>query len=270
MVTQVPYEPTVDALGAQWATLIDLADGLDDDQWGSPSILAGWTVADVFAHIAGTEWSLTGRTVEPVRAVGELDYVRNPIGELNENWLDHYRTRTRDELMTDLREVTGLRADVLRAMSESDWNAEGFTPAGKDSHGRFMRIRVFDCWIHEVDVRDSLGLGAPENPAPAGVTRDEMAASLPFVIGKRAQAPTGSAVTIDFTGIAPARVHVSVGERAAVVPMLDGDADVVLHVDIADYARLIGARTTADPASVTVEGDEELGGRVVANLHYLI
>ena len=50
MVTQVPYEPTVDALGAQWATLIDLADGLDDDQWGSPSILAGWTVADVFAH----------------------------------------------------------------------------------------------------------------------------------------------------------------------------------------------------------------------------
>ena len=47
-------------------------------------------------------------------------------------------------------------------------------------------------------------------------------------------------------------------------PMLDGDADVVIHVDIADYARLIGARTTADPASVTVEGDEELGGRVVA------
>ena len=84
------------------------------------------------------------------------------------------------------------------------------------------------------------------------------------------QASDAQPCTIDFTGIAPARVHVSVGERAAVVPMLDGDADVVIHVDIADYARLIGARTTADPASVTVEGDEELGGRVVANLHYLI
>lgn len=270
MVTQVPYQQTVDALGAQWATLIDLADGLDDEQWSAPSILEGWTVADVFAHIAGTEWSLAGRTVEPVRGVGELAHVRNPIGELNENWLDHYRVLSRAELMADLREVTALRGEALRTISESDWNAEGFTPAGKDSHGRFMRIRTFDCWIHEVDIRDSLQLGAPADPEPAAVTREEMAASLPFLIGKRAQAPRDAAVTVDFTGIAPAQVHVSVGERAAVVPAIDGVADAVLHVDIADYARLIGARATADPASVTIDGNADLGGRVVANLHYLI
>jgi uncharacterized protein (TIGR03083 family) len=270
VVTQVPHEQTVDALGAQWATLIDLADSLNDDQWGAPSILAGWSVADLFAHIAGTEWSLTGRTVEPIRAVADLDHVRNPIGELNENWLDHYRTHSRAEVIADLREVTDLRGQALRTISESDWNAEGFTPAGKDSHGRFMRIRVFDCWIHEVDVRDSLGLGVPGDPAPAAVTRAEMAASLPFLIGKRARAPIGSTVTVDFTGIAPAAVHVSVGERATVVPTIDGAADVVLHVDVVDYARLIGARTTADTASVTIDGDVELGQSVVSNLHYLI
>ena len=167
MVTQkFPYEPTVDALGRS-GRRSSTSPTADDDQWGSPSILAGWTVADVFAHIAGTVVvDRTDGRAGPGRRRGSTTC--NPIGELNENWLDHYRTRTRDELMTDLREVTGLRADVLRAMSESDWNAEGFTPAGKDSHGRFMRIRVFDCWIHEVDVRDSLGLGARRIQHPLG------------------------------------------------------------------------------------------------------
>ena len=32
-----------------------------------------------------------------------------------------------------------------------------FTPAGKDTYGRFMQIRVFDCWLHEQDIRDALG-----------------------------------------------------------------------------------------------------------------
>ena len=259
MVTQVPHEQTVDALGAQWATLIDLADSLNDDQWGAPSILAGWSVADLFAHIAGTEWSLTGRTVEPIRAVADLDHVRNPIGELNENWLDHYRTHSRAEVIADLREVTDLRGQALRTISESDWNAEGFTPAGKDSHGRFMRIRVFDCWIHEVDVRDSLGLGVPGDPAPAAVTRAEMAASLPFLIGKRARAPIGSTVTVDFTGIAP-----------AAAPPPEGPAGGGRPGGAAAAARRRGAPRPADTASVTIDGDVELGQSVVSNLHYLI
>lgn len=270
MVTRVPRQPVIDALREEWATIDTLVSGLSDEQWSSPSILPGWTIADIVAHIVGTEWSLTGREVEATRDVSALDHVRNPIGELNEKWLDYYRARTREELMADLREVTAQRLDTLEALSESQWDAEGFTPAGRDSHGRFMRIRVFDSWVHEVDIRDSLGLGTPTDPLPATWARKEMSASLPFIVGKRAGAAPGSAMQLVYTGIAPTTVYVAVEDRAAIVPALDGPADVTLTVDLVDYARLIGGRTTADPSRVKIDGDAELGAKILANLHYMI
>lgn len=270
MVTRVPRQPVVDALRDEWSTLDTLVSGLSDEQWAAPSILPGWSVADIVAHIAGTEWMLTGRDVEATRDVTALEHVKNPIGELNEKWLDHYRARTRAELMDDYRTVTATRLTALEGMTAREWDAESFTPAGPDSYGRFMRIRVFDCWVHEIDIRDSLDLGEPQDLLPATSARKEMVASLPFIIGKKAGAPQGTTVTVDFTGIAPRAVHVAVDERAAVVPALDGPADVTLTVDLVDYARLIGARSTADPATVTIDGDRRLGEQIVGHLHYMI
>lgn len=270
MVTRVPRQPVVDALREEWSTLDTLVSGLDDDQWAAPSVLAGWTVADILAHITGTEWSLTGRDVEAIRDVSALDHVKNPIGELNERWLDYYRARSRQQLMDDFHEVTEARLTALEGMTEREWDAESFTPAGPDTYGRFMRIRIFDCWVHEIDIRDSLNVGVPDDVLPATSARKEMVASLPFVIGKRAGAPAGSTVTVDFTGVAPRAVHVAVEDRAAVVPALDGPADTTLTVDLVEYARLIGARPTADPSKVAVTGDERLGEKIVASLHYLI
>lgn len=270
MVTLVPRQPVVDALRDEWITLDTLVSGLDDEQWSAPSTLPGWTVSDIVAHITGTEWSLTGRQAEATRDVSAVDHVKNPIGELNERWADYYRARTRQDLMDDFREVTRIRLNALDGTTEREWDAVGFTPAGQDSYGRFMRIRIFDCWVHEIDIRDSLGLGVPDDVLPATSARKEMVASLPFVIGKRAGTPAGTAVTIDFTGIAPRAVHVAVEDRAAIVPELAGPADVTLTVDLVEYARLIGGRPTADPAKVTISGDEVLGEKIVANLNYLI
>lgn len=270
MVTRIPRQPVIDALRDEWATLDTLVSGLDDAQWAAPSVLPGWTVADLIAHIAGTEWMLTGRTIETTRDVAALEHVKNPIGELNERWLDYYRARSRDELMNDFREVTAARITALEGMTEREWDAQTATPAGPDTYGRFMRIRVFDSWVHELDIRDSLGLGKPDDVVPATSARKEMVASLPYVVGRRAGAPEGTTVTVDFTGVAPRAVHIAVAGRAAVVPELDGPAEVTLHVDLADYARLIGGRPGADPAAVQIDGDRELGDKIVASLHYMI
>ncbi len=270
MVTRIPREPVVDALRDEWATLARLLGELCPEQLASPSILDGWTVSDVFAHIVGTEWLLTGREVEPTRDVTELSHVHNPIGALNENWLDYYRARSRDELTRDFAEVVSRRLTALEGLTAQQWNAESFTPVGPDSYGRFMRIRAFDSWVHEIDIRDSLGLGVPDDIVPATSARKEMVTNLPYLIGKRAAAPAGTTVTVDFTGIAPRAVHLAVADRAAVVPAIDGPADVTLRVDLVDYSRLIGGRSTADPARVQIEGDTALGERIVAHLHYLI
>ena len=270
MKTDVPKQPVLDALVAEWTTIDDLVTPLTDEQWNAPSGLPGWTVADVVAHIAGTENMLDGREVEATRDVAALAHVNNAIGELNERWLDYYRARTRDELMVDYRAVTAKRAADLVAMSDAEWAADAMTPAGPDSYGRFMRIRDYDCWVHEMDLRDALGIGVPTDPAPALFALQEMAVVLPYIVGKKAAVPKGSTVTFDFVGLAPLRVDVAVADRATVVDGHDGPADVTLTLDVIDFARLAGARPKADPSSVRITGDAALGEKIVAGMHYMI
>ncbi|GEE03429.1 hypothetical protein nbrc107696_38750 [Gordonia spumicola] len=268
MKTIVDKTPLIDALQAQWTTIDQLVSPLSDDQWNADSGLAGWTVGDIVAHVIGTENMLDGREVTPIRDVSELDHVVNPIGVLNENWLDHYRALTRDEVMADYRSVTAKRLADLRAMDDDAWNADSVTPVGPESYGRFIRVRNFDCWVHELDIRDALDLGEPSDPAPARFTLDEFVHNLPYVIGKKARVPSGRTVTVDFTGLVPEQVHIAVTERAAIVPALDSRADVTLRVSLADYTRLAGGRP-GDPR-VEIDGDRELGESIVGNLHYLV
>ncbi|ALG86875.1 hypothetical protein ACH46_12975 [Gordonia phthalatica] len=260
----------IDALEAQWTAIADLATSLTDEQWTAPSGLPGWQVGDVVAHVLGTEAMLAGRTPDSTIDPTTIEHVKNPIGELNEHWIDHYRHRSRDELMTDFAAVTAERNKAMWGMTEGQWDAETGTPVGPESYGRFMRIRVFDCWMHEVDIRDAVGLGGPEQTVPALWALREIAATLPFVVGKRARAPKGSTVAFDITGVAPLTLYIATDERAALVPSIDGAADVTLTLDGADLARLVGGRSAADISRVTVDGDRDLGSAVLTNLHYTI
>ncbi|GAC69448.1 maleylpyruvate isomerase family mycothiol-dependent enzyme [Gordonia soli] len=269
--TIVPRAEIVDELSTQWAAIAEFTAALTDTQWAQPSILPGWSVADVVAHVIGTESMLEGREVTAGRDVAALDHVHNAIGEFNENWLDHFRTRPRDEVAAAYREIVETRSAALAAMSQEDFDAETVTPAGRDTYGRFMRIRVFDCWMHEIDIRDTIDSPPPVEPTTAARALDEIAASLPFVIGKRAGAPDGSRVLVDVTGVGGRRLHVAVDGRAAMVDDFGGvEPDVTLRLDIIDLARLIGGRATADPSRVEITGDRALGEQIVRVLAYTI
>ena len=102
-------------------------------------------------------------------------------------------------------------------MSDDEWNALTLTPVGPDSYGRFMRVRVFDCWMHEQDIRDGVGRPASEadlaGPA-ARLTLDEMVTSMGFVVGKLGKAPDGSRVAIELTGPLARTIRVAVDGRA--------------------------------------------------------
>ncbi|ETZ87812.1 hypothetical protein L829_1362 [Mycobacteroides abscessus MAB_030201_1075] len=171
-VTIVAKEPVVSALAAEWSALDELGASLTDDQWATPSVLPGWTVKDVVAHVVGTERLLSGDPIPSTdEAVTDLPHVRNPVGVLNERWLTYYRKLPPAAVMNDLRTVTSARLAVLEGLSQEQFNAETATPVGPESYGRFMQIRDFDCWMHELDVRDSLGLPAPTDPVTAARPR---------------------------------------------------------------------------------------------------
>lgn len=271
----IPKERTIAALGEEWRFLGDLLSGLSDDQWSAPTPLAGWDVKDNVAHIVGTEAMLLGIETPQIEIDRDrLAHVANDIGVFNEVWVEHFRSVPSLEVLSKFREYTPRRVAALELLSDDDWNAESFTPAGTDTYGRFMQIRVFDCWLHEQDIRDALGLPGHERGPAVEVTLDEMETAMGFVVGKRAGVEPGWSVTFRLTdGDDVVRtIHVDVAERAGVVESLPGDATTELTMPVGVMTRLCAGRVDVASVSdaVDVAGDAEVGERVLANLAYTV
>ncbi len=247
MTTLLDKNDVLTGLFASWDAIGRLLDGLPDDDWDAPTSLPGWQVRDVLAHIAGTEAMLLGMSpAEPDVDVSALDHVHNPIGALNEKWVRHLRAETGPAVLERFHELTGRRRAMLTKMIPEAWNALTQTPAGPDTYGRFMRIRVFDCWMHEQDIRDALNRPSTDVELGGDDTRvalDEIVASMGFVVGKLGGAPDGARILIELDGPVARSIRVSVQGRAEVVEDFWGpEPTTTISLDGLQFTRLCGGR----------------------------
>ena len=267
----LPRDDVQDALIDQWHSLATLLDSLSDSQWTQQSILPGWTVRDIASHVIGTESFLLGEA-PPASSPSHGEHVKNPVGEFNEKWVEGLRSRLPHEMRTTFRDVTTKREAAIRALTDDEWNAETPSPIGLITYGRFMRVRLFDCWMHEIDIRDSLALPEPSSGQRAQVAFREIPFGLGFAIGRRAKAPEGTRLAIHLTGGLEQTLNVEVAGKAAIVESLSGSATTSLTLDSLLFVRLCGGRV--NPAeyleSVQYEGDVEVGRRIVENLAFTI
>lgn len=274
-VTQLDKAATLAGLFASWDDIDTLVSGLDETHWQAPTPLPEWTVHDVVAHLIGVESMLQGiDTPETDIDVSTLAHVRNDIGALNERWVRTLRKNSREDVLEQFRAITAARRETLRAISDDDWNAVTMTPAGPDSFGRFMRVRTFDCWMHEHDIRDAVGrpASADDLAGPAAQQAlDEIAASMGFVVGKLGGAPDGSRVAIELTGALGRTINVAVAGRGQVVDDFGGERPTAtIRLDALLFTRLAGGRTPVDHGAITYGGDEAVGRRIVEHLNYVI
>lgn len=272
-VTLLDKSDVLAGLFACWDALDRLLIGLTDQQWSQPVPLPAWSVHDVVAHLVGVESTLLGiPTPEGDFDVSALSHVRNEIGANNERWIHYLRGESGEQLLGRFRSVTSQRRAVLARLSDDDWNAPAATPVGQDSYGRFMRVRVFDCWMHELDIRDGLGLPAAAEDLVGPASRqalDEMTAAMGFVVGKRGGAPQGSRVAIELTGPLARTIRVVVDGRARVVDDFGGQSPTAtIRMDGLAFTRVAGGR--AAPGEIDLDGDREVAARIVENLNYVI
>jgi uncharacterized protein (TIGR03083 family) len=272
-MTDVAKEPTIAALTGVWDSIDSLLAGLDDRDWSRPTTLPGWDVKAVVAHLIGTESMLLGEQAPEV-TVDEATHphVRNDIGRFNEAWVAAMSGDAPADVLAHYRTRIAARREALDVMTDEAWSAVGFTPAGQDTYGRFMRIRVFDCWLHEQDIRDAVGEPGGDGGPAAEVALDEVEAVLGYVVGKRAGAPQGSRVRFELTGPAARTIDVEVAERANVVDELTGPPTVTLTMPAGVFARLGGGRVDPDTVrkEITIDGDVTLGEQIVANMAFTI
>jgi uncharacterized protein (TIGR03083 family) len=139
-----------------------------------------------------------------------------------------------------------------------------------------MRVRVFDCWMHENDIRDAVGRGTADDDLPgpdARLALDEMSSSMGFVVAKKGGAPDGSRVELNLTGPLARTIRVAIDGRAAVVADFgDQQPTAAITVDGRQFVRLAGGRpmTGHAPQAIEYGGDEAVGTRIVENLAYVI
>ncbi|MBM4477336.1 maleylpyruvate isomerase family mycothiol-dependent enzyme [Rhodococcus hoagii] len=192
-MSEFPQGILVDALSEQWAVLDDVLSTVQGDAWLTPTALPGWTVRDVVSHIIGTESMLSGLERRRRRSTcTDWPTCATRSAALNERWVEGLRAHTGPQILAMFREITSSRLEVLGDMTQDDFDAAAVTPAGPATYGRFMRIRLFDCWIHEHDIRDALGGPAGDEGGSRGnLAFQEIAGALGFVVGKLGHAPEG-------------------------------------------------------------------------------
>ncbi len=276
-VTKLDKSEVLSGLFGVWDDLDALLAGLSETEWRAISPLPGWDVKALVSHIIGTESFLAGiAPPQPDVDVSALDHVRNDVGAMNECWVRHLSAHADADVLESFRVITNDRREALTAMSDQAWDAVTPTPVGPESYGRFMRVRVFDCWMHEQDIRVALQRPSSDDELAGPAARlslDEIAATMGFVVGKLAKAPDGSRVEFDLSGPLARSIRVNVDGRAQVVDDFGGqDPTATIRLDGLQFTRLAGGRPLcpARAQEVELDGDKDVAAQVVERLNFVI
>ncbi len=273
MPTIVDKPMAVNLLRNQFLAISALCSTLSDDQWDVPTCLPGWTVRDVVSHVIGTESMLLGEPV-PSADVSHLGHMQNPVAEANEVWVESMRALGGRQMLERFDDVTSRRLAALEAMSQADFDAPSWTPAGRDeTYGRFMRIRHYDCFMHEHDIRFALGASPRAEVGDLRVALDEVSTGLGYIVGRKAGMADGSRVRIDVTGALATTLLVEVDGRAAIVEAFDQPPTVSIELPVMLFLRLTGGRhdgSGGPGGEVIIAGDRPSGQTLVDNLAFTI
>lgn len=265
----------VSALAAEWQAIGDLCAGLDDAEWAAPTDCPGWSVQDNLSHIIGTERMLLGDAAPEVDGA-DAPHVANEIGRINELWIAQRRPWAPTRVLAEFREVTDARLAALATMTQAEFDAESWTPAGTDTYGRFMRIRTLDCWVHEQDIRGAVERPGHRDGRVVEFVLDEFAFAVAFAVAKLGRAPDGARILIDLIGPCARSWRVEVAERRGrLVEAFEGGAEptITVRTDAHTYTRLAGGRIAGTEALhsglLKLQGDLEAAERIVTNLGYM-
>lgn len=256
----------LDLQTAAFEALDELCSSLTDEEWDVLTECPGWTVKDNLSHIVGTESMLLGRPA-PAHEAGDKPWVRNPPGATNEVQVDFRRSWGPSKVLEEYRAVYKERLENLK---DADLDAESWTPIGPGKVRDLLAIRSMDIWVHEQDIRRAINKPGGVSGPVAENAFARHATALPFVVGKKVAPPEGTTVVFDVDGAGKTAVEMRAPRAGAVEP--PDDPTVTLHMDFETFNRLCcGRGDNAEVGkAVRIDGDEELGRKVVASMNFMI
>ncbi len=255
-----------------WDDIALLTEDLDEATWELPTDCPGWNVKDQLSHIIGTERMLLGEPVPPPPDP-RPSWVKNDIAALNEAWVLQRRPVAPQEVRKEFLEVTNRRLSELRAMPKERFDQVGPSPVGQVPYREFMEVRAFDSFVHEQDIRGAIGRPGGWEGQLAALTVERVSQGMGYVVGKKVAPPPGTTVVFDLGPFGERAVLCEQSRpRARVLKEPVSNPTVRLVMDTETFCLLGCGR--GDPAvlaeRVTLEGDETLGQRILAEMNFMI
>lgn len=268
MTDNQTVQACIDAWTQSIEAITELLAPLPTDAWNRPTECPGWSVRDVVSHVIALESELLGDP-RPIHSLPrDLRHVTSEFARYMELPVDKRRCHTAPEMTGEL-EYTVIRRS--RALRNAKHQADDLVrwPAGPLSQEipylDLLRLRTFDVWVHEQDLRRALGTPGNLDSAAARITCEMMLAGLPKMLAKNVGAPAGTTLALDVSGPLEFLRTVRVGEdgRGTIDEAVSLAPDVRLTLDWETYVRLSCGR--GRPGPVTVDGDQELAARILAH-----
>lgn len=268
------YEWIVDALDDTWASIDRLVRPCPESAYDAMTPCPGWSVRDVISHLLGFEQMMHGTPV-PTFEGPWPEYVHNPIGELNEAFVQAHRAQPGIVVLDLFRDAATRSLAALRSLGDDEWDKVGWSPEGERPYHRFQETRVLDSWIHLQDIRDALLQPEDDHGAGEQIVINRFEAALPYVVGRKMRSPDGTVVQVNLSGRLGRTVLLRVeGGRAEPLASLANAPTLEVTTPVALFWRRAAGRISAEAflsASATdVRGDRALASTFAEALNIMI
>ncbi|MEU1488253.1 maleylpyruvate isomerase family mycothiol-dependent enzyme [Streptomyces sp. NPDC005752] len=248
-------------------SISELVKPLAEGEWNRRTPCPGWSVRDIISHVIGMECEQLGDP-RPIHTLPrDLYHVQNDQQRYMEMQVDVRRHHTAPEMTSELEYTLIRRMRQLRNESRAPETMVRAPLGAEQTLELALRMRAFDVWVHEQDLRATLGQPGNLDSPGALIVRDTLLIGLAKVVAKDAGAPAGSAVVLDVHGplefLRTVRVD---GEGRGTVdgaPSL-GPA-VTLSMDWETYYRLACGRVRAQAVEdrIKIDGDRDLAAEIL-------
>lgn len=262
-------QPSIDAWTQSIEAISELVSPLTEGEWNRPTECPGWSVRDVVSHVIGLECEALGDP-RPIHTLPrDLYHVTDETSRYMEVQVDVRRHHTGPEMTSELEYTIIRRCRQLRNDKRPASHRVPSPVFGEMPLETFLRLRTFDVWVHEQDIRRALRKPGNLDSAAAHISRDMMLAGLPKVVAKKAAVPPRSAVVFDINGPLEFLRTVRVDEEGvgSVSSSPSLGPVVTFTTDWETYSRLacgrVKPRRVAD--RLKIEGDQETADRILAN-----
>ncbi|MEV1061599.1 maleylpyruvate isomerase family mycothiol-dependent enzyme [Streptomyces sp. NPDC050263] len=262
-------QPYADAWTHSIEAISELVLPLVEADWNRRTPCPGWSVRDIVSHVIGLDCEMYGDP-RPIHTLPrDLYHVTNDIQRYMEMQVDVRRHHTAPEMTSELEYTVIRRNRQLRNESRQPTQVVRGPLGTELTLEESMRGHAFNVWVHEQDLRASLGRPGNLDSPGAHIARDTLLAALPAVVAERAGAPRSSAIVFDVHGpiefLRTIRVDINGRGTLETAPALGPAAAFTL--DWETYVRLACGRVTAEAVAdrVKAEGEPELTAAVLRN-----